>query len=146
MEYTNELQHPLWQKSRLQILTRDNCACQFCSDQSTPLHIHHKYYQSGKKPWEYPDEALISACKHCHQCITILQDMGQEPIISVKLGDKDLPEFVIILMVHKDHVGNKAISMFTNPNRSNQMEYVHTTTATHIRKMNELLEMAEKIV
>lgn len=30
------------------------------------LHVHHKYYKLGLKPWEYPDEALISLCWQCH--------------------------------------------------------------------------------
>lgn len=30
------------------------------------LHVHHKYYEPGKKPWEYPDEALITLCESCH--------------------------------------------------------------------------------
>lgn len=31
------------------------------------LHVHHKYYQKGLKPWEYPDRALISYCWVCHK-------------------------------------------------------------------------------
>lgn len=31
------------------------------------LHIHHKYYQKGKLPWEYPDEALQTMCWQCHE-------------------------------------------------------------------------------
>lgn len=31
------------------------------------LHIHHRYYQDGKLPWEYPDEALQTLCWHCHK-------------------------------------------------------------------------------
>lgn len=30
------------------------------------LHVHHKYYQKGLFPWEYPDEALITMCWQCH--------------------------------------------------------------------------------
>jgi hypothetical protein len=31
------------------------------------LHVHHKYYQYGKLPWEYPDEALTTLCWNCHE-------------------------------------------------------------------------------
>ncbi|MCP9757033.1 hypothetical protein EGI26_17880 [Lacihabitans sp. CCS-44] len=31
------------------------------------LHIHHKYYQTGKQPWEYPNEALTTLCWDCHE-------------------------------------------------------------------------------
>jgi 5-methylcytosine-specific restriction endonuclease McrA len=30
------------------------------------LNVHHKYYVTGKKPWEYKDDALVTLCKHCH--------------------------------------------------------------------------------
>lgn len=35
----------------------------FCKD----LHVHHKYYQKGLLPWEYPNEALTTLCWHCHE-------------------------------------------------------------------------------
>jgi 5-methylcytosine-specific restriction endonuclease McrA len=35
----------------------------FCKD----LHVHHKYYQKGRNPWEYPNEALTTLCWHCHE-------------------------------------------------------------------------------
>lgn len=31
------------------------------------LHVHHNYYQKGRLPWEYPDEALITLCWYCHE-------------------------------------------------------------------------------
>ncbi|TWI01242.1 hypothetical protein IQ05_00815 [Flavobacterium tiangeerense] len=31
------------------------------------LNIHHKYYQLGKKAWEYEDNALITLCNICHK-------------------------------------------------------------------------------
>jgi hypothetical protein len=31
------------------------------------LHVHHKYYQSGLLPWEYPNEALTTLCFICHE-------------------------------------------------------------------------------
>lgn len=31
------------------------------------LNVHHKYYIQDRKPWEYPDEALITLCESCHQ-------------------------------------------------------------------------------
>lgn len=31
------------------------------------LHVHHKYYQIGLKPWGYPDEALQTLCWVCHE-------------------------------------------------------------------------------
>lgn len=31
------------------------------------LNVHHKYYQTGKEPWDYPDDALITYCSKCHE-------------------------------------------------------------------------------
>jgi len=30
------------------------------------LHCHHKYYVSETLPWDYPDEAFVTLCMHCH--------------------------------------------------------------------------------
>ena len=32
-----------------------------------PLHIHHNYYISNRKPWEYENSALVTLCASCHQ-------------------------------------------------------------------------------
>ena len=31
------------------------------------LHVHHEYYQLGKRPWEYSDDALTTLCWYCHE-------------------------------------------------------------------------------
>jgi len=31
------------------------------------LHVHHKYYQLNKNPWDYPNEALTTLCWQCHE-------------------------------------------------------------------------------
>lgn len=31
------------------------------------FHVHHTYYQKGKLPWEYPNEALLTLCWECHE-------------------------------------------------------------------------------
>lgn len=66
MIYADMLQHPNWQKKRLRILDRDNFTCTLCGDTDTQLHVHHKSYSSGKKPWEYPESNLTTLCKDCH--------------------------------------------------------------------------------
>ena len=58
---------PRWQKRRLEILERDDWACQKCFDPDSTLHVHHRYYEKDKEPWEYPDDALITLCEDCHE-------------------------------------------------------------------------------
>jgi len=64
--YSELLKHPKWQKKRLKILERDKFTCQLCGDDETMLHVHHKKYTKGKKPWEYDNKDLITLCKDCH--------------------------------------------------------------------------------
>ena len=33
------------------------------------LHVHHSYYQKGRTPWDYPDEALQTLCWVCHESL-----------------------------------------------------------------------------
>lgn len=65
-EYANLLKDPRWQKKRLEILQRDNFKCTECGDDSHSLHVHHLFYTKGLKPWEYPNDALVTLCKKCH--------------------------------------------------------------------------------
>lgn len=66
-KYRELLQHPKWQKKRLLNLRHAKWRCEECQDEETSLHVHHIYYLRGKKPWEYPDDALICLCKNCHK-------------------------------------------------------------------------------
>jgi len=68
--YIELLKHPKWQKKRLQILSRDNFTCQDCFDDEKTLHVHHKIYTKGAKPWEYEDVHLITLCEDCHSLET----------------------------------------------------------------------------
>lgn len=71
--YQEKLSDPRWQKKRLEIFERDNWACQKCSDRSSTLAIHHKWYKRWLEPWEYPDETLITICENCHKHESYLQ-------------------------------------------------------------------------
>ena len=64
--YYELLKHPHWQKKRLLVLERENFCCENCGSDEKTLHVHHTYYESGIKPWEYPDESLHVLCEKCH--------------------------------------------------------------------------------
>ena len=71
MSYEELLQTKEWKTKRNSILKRDNNKCVFCG-RTDNLQVHHKYYSkypNGKmvKPWNYPDDALITLCKECHK-------------------------------------------------------------------------------
>lgn len=71
--YGELLFRPEWKQKRKQILARDNYTCQFCgANDKKALQVHHRQYlfvsrlNSFRKPWDYPDECLITVCKKCH--------------------------------------------------------------------------------
>lgn len=68
--YVAMLKDPRWQKKRLEIMQRDNFTCQHCGCTDKSLQVHHLWYSSLKKPWEYNDESLITLCEHCHELET----------------------------------------------------------------------------
>lgn len=65
--YSKKLRDPRWQKMRLQIMERDEFVCQSCFDGESTLNVHHRYYEKGASPWDYPAEALVTLCEACHQ-------------------------------------------------------------------------------
>ena len=67
--YRENLRSPKWKRRRVRILKRDNNTCQNCGDTNN-LQVHHCYYESGLKPWGYPDESLVTLCGHCHHGAT----------------------------------------------------------------------------
>lgn len=67
VSYAKKLKNPLWQKKRLEVLSRDNFTCKECGSTSDTLNVHHGYYAFKTEPWEYPDETLHSVCETCHK-------------------------------------------------------------------------------
>jgi len=64
--YYDKLKDPKWQKKRLEILNRDNFTCQSCMSDDNTLHVHHKSYDKGREPWDYPNTCFITLCEECH--------------------------------------------------------------------------------
>lgn len=65
-DFWEKYKDPRWQKKRLEVLNRAGFKCERCSDAASQLHIHHAYYKSGMKPWEYRDDTLFCLCEVCH--------------------------------------------------------------------------------
>jgi hypothetical protein len=88
-EYLAKLRDPRWQKMRLQVFERDKFACQMCFDTESTLHVHHRYYEAGKEPWDYPMEALVTLCESCHESETELRP-GEERLLLETLRKRPL--------------------------------------------------------
>lgn len=55
-----------WKEFRLRIFKRDKFTCLKCSSKLN-LQCHHKYYVAGWNLWEYPESAMQTLCKFCHE-------------------------------------------------------------------------------
>lgn len=66
-KYSEKLLDPRWQKKRLEILQRDEWACQVCGDKKETLHVHHRAYFHNVDPWDVRDEYLVTLCCNCHE-------------------------------------------------------------------------------
>lgn len=64
--YWELLKDPRWQKKRLEVLNDANWTCEKCKSADKTLHVHHKLYEKGLKPWEYENELLQCLCETCH--------------------------------------------------------------------------------
>ena len=65
-KYSENLKDPRWQKKRLEVMQRDDFHCAECGAGDSTLAVHHLYYVSGRKPWQYPMWSLSTLCEHCH--------------------------------------------------------------------------------
>lgn len=54
----------------------------FISKHPLELHVHHKYYIMGKKPWDYSNETLVALCSDCHERIHKLK-IAEVPIYRI---------------------------------------------------------------
>jgi hypothetical protein len=126
--YSELLMDPRWQKKRLEIMQRDEFTCQKCNHTKTTLNVHHIEYIKALKPWEYPEEKLITLCKFCHLEIEELKKKGDKtPFTDIAIfnifGEKDNP-IRISFILHgsvcslKEYSGDKLIVHYPFGRRS----------------------------
>lgn len=65
MNYSEKLKDTRWKDKRLLIIERDDFKCRCCGEEDE-LQVHHTLYKTGKEPWDYEDNELITLCKECH--------------------------------------------------------------------------------
>jgi hypothetical protein len=95
--YSEKLESPLWQRKRLEVLQRDGWACLKCRSTNNTLHVHHKTYEYGKEPWDYPNENFETLCKFCHQkehkprpIAVLVGEIVEKPITVFTLIDQEI--------------------------------------------------------
>jgi len=82
-EYSEKLKDPRWQKKRLEILERDEWACQVCFDSGSTLVVHHRDYLPNTDPWDYPDSYLITLCEECHEKERKVRPVAENDLLGV---------------------------------------------------------------
>lgn len=90
------------------------------------LHVHHCYYISGRKPWEYEDALLITLCKKCHETVEGLKrnlsllmrfEPGYGTLLQIDeiFSSEDWSAFASIINHLYEHPGSlKPLSAFLN--------------------------------
>ena len=68
-DFWENYKSPLWQEKRLKIMQRARFSCERCFVDDKQLHVHHIFYERGKKPWEYEDCVLLCLCEACHKLL-----------------------------------------------------------------------------
>lgn len=88
--YFELLKDPRWQRKRLEIFNRDDWTCTSCFNKDKTLHVHHKKYKWGKKPWEYDDDSLTTLCEECHEKITESKKALDAAIAKLHPGQQEM--------------------------------------------------------
>lgn len=87
--YIEKLKDPRWQKTRLEIMQRDNFTCQCCGSKVDELQIHHIIYHKCVEPWEYDNNELITYCESCHEYETTENNISYKTFLELKNTFKD---------------------------------------------------------
>ncbi len=109
MTYAEKLKNPLWQRKRLEVMNRDEFRCCNCYDNTKTLHVHHLDYISGREPWEYDNDYLMTLCHECHQEIAERRPDFEKELISLfrlKVGNTFTMQCILdVFREYKDMEG-----------------------------------------
>jgi hypothetical protein len=82
MTWQQKLQQPQWKAFRIELIIKHGPACDDCGtinprSNVTGLDAHHCWYEHGKEPWEYPENAFLILCRKCHGIRQKVQNSAQ---------------------------------------------------------------------
>ncbi len=124
MTYAEKLKDPRWQKKRLEILERDKWTCFCCGRKTETLHVHHLLYITGKDPWDYESNFLITYCEICHETEHLIGKQLDEILIELI---KNNPIFItgvskMCVLIEKYPPFQEQLKQFLN---TQMMNYLH---------------------
>ncbi len=66
-DYAKLLRQHKWREKRDEIVAKSP-RCHKCGRRGRRFAVHHRYYEYGRLPWDYPDEAYMVVCGgECHR-------------------------------------------------------------------------------
>jgi hypothetical protein len=65
--WKEQIKSPKWQKKRLEVLNLRGFKCEECKNEDKTLHVHHRFYISGRLIHEYDNDVLQVLCEDCHK-------------------------------------------------------------------------------
>ena len=66
-DYKKLLKCPEWQEKSKAVIAKSP-RCEKCRKTGRRFAAHHRYYEYGRLPWDYPDEAYMVVCNgRCHK-------------------------------------------------------------------------------
>lgn len=145
MTYTEKLRHPLWQKRRLEILSRDHFTCTLCGDKDTELHIHHNYYTDNTEPWEYQDDALTTHCRHCHAVVETEKTVGRTVVLVAKKVPYNDNSLMSLFAMSEDAEGEQTVSIYLYNEKLKSCEIIVLLSADSCERIKTLFELSEKL-
>lgn len=143
MTYVEKLQHPDWQKKRLEILGRDSFTCLLCGDKDTTLHVHHKEYLPGREPWQYEDDNFQTLCKHCHLVSEKVKAKSDCVLAVSKKYDPAIEAYVLLTVVHTFR--GLEFYIFSYSTKYNELNVVISFEEEDISDFNKLINHAKTI-
>jgi hypothetical protein len=88
LTYYQQMQHPLWQKKRLEVMESAGFECQDCGAQEDQLNVHHPVYKRGAMIWDYEIEELECLCDKCHKSAHDLDERIKKSLSMLTGSDK----------------------------------------------------------
>ena len=98
--FKEQIKDPRWQRRRLEIMQRDDFACQMCGDKESTLNVHHIRYIHDHDYWDYKDRELITLCEECHYYEHLAKDESISEILS-DMNNIGLTNIEIYAMLEK---------------------------------------------
>ena len=138
MTYKEQLQHPNWQRKRLEALESAGFECENCGDKETMLHVHHKRYVKGRKAWEYELTELHVLCAPCHE-----SEHGDQDAIKAILAATDTASNASLLGGFHDHHDGVDRAVLNSTAESDALAFATGFTARIVYELGDIGKMRE---